>query len=71
MSAKKRRDMHSEFMSMTHEERMNKFYSYQTQGLHHKDPIPLDGPTAPGGGGVKRRKQPVKKMPEYLKTFGM
>jgi hypothetical protein len=38
--------------------------------LHSRIPLPLDGPSAPGGGGVKRRKQPVKKMPEYLKTFG-
>lgn len=50
---------------------LDRFYSFRVQGLHHTEVNPLDGPSAPGGGGVKRRKQPVKKQPEYLKTFGM
>lgn len=49
---------------------MDHFYSYRTQGLHHKEPIPQDGPSSPGGGSnTKGKKQPPKKLPEYLKEF--
>jgi hypothetical protein len=38
----------------------------------HSIPLPLDGPSAPGGGGKCRvPKKPQKKVPEYMKRLGM
>lgn len=66
-----KRDLHQEFMAMTHEESMNWFYSNKVQGLHHKEPIPQDGPSTPGSGGkCKVPPKPAWKMPEYLKNWG-
>jgi|GEM_PF-6819721 len=40
--------------------------------LHHKEVLPLDGPSAPGGGGKCRvPRKPQKKIPEYMKRLGM
>jgi predicted Zn-dependent peptidase len=37
-----------------------------------KEVLPLDGAMTFGGGSSsKRRKQPAKKVPEYLKTWGL
>lgn len=51
---------------------MNRFYSFRNQHINHKEPMP---PGYPAFGGEsksgKRRKQPVKKLPEYLRTFGL
>jgi len=56
---------------MTEDERWQDYYRYHVPDLMSREPLPLDGPSAPGGGGKCRvPKKPQKKMPEYLKTFG-
>lgn len=60
------------FAKMTPDERLAEIYRYHPPSLHDKDPIPLDGPSAPGGGSKsKRHKNPMKKTPEYMKFLGM
>lgn len=44
----------------------------RASNLHHKEPIPLDGPSSPGGGSKsKNHKKPQRKVPEYMKMLGM
>ena len=50
-------DMVAGFLSLSTRDRMNRFYGYRVQGLHHKDVIPLDGPSAPGGGSKSKVKK--------------
>jgi len=65
-------DMVAGFMSLTTDEFMNWFYGWRVQSLHHKEPIPLDGPSAPGGGSKsKKHQKPQRKVPEYMKMLGM
>lgn len=50
---------------------MDRFYGYRVPNLHHKEPNPLDGGIVHGGGSSnKAAKKPLKKVPEYLKTWG-
>jgi len=59
------------FDLMTEEERLVEFMKYHPPSLHEKEAIPLDGPSAPGGGGhCKVPPKPPYKMPEYLKNWG-
>ena len=53
-------NMAQEFIELSSDERMDRFYSRKVQGLHHKDVIPLDGPSAPGGGGKSNVKNSNK-----------
>lgn len=40
--------------------------------INSKIPLPLDGPSAPGGGSKSRApKKPKKEVPEYMKILGM
>lgn len=51
---------HEWYMKLSHEERMDWFYSNKVQGLHHKEPIPQDGPSSPGSsksGKIKKSKR--------------
>ena len=50
-------NMAQEFIELSSDERMDRFYSRKVQGLHHKDVIPLDGPSAPGGGSKSKVKK--------------
>ena len=47
------------FLKMSPEERMNEFYSFNTQGLNHKEPNPA-GPSEPGGGSSMKYKKSNK-----------
>lgn len=59
------------FSKLSYNGRMNEFYKYHADDLISKEPIPLDGEPAYGGGSKsKRPKKPKWKMPEYLKLFG-
>ena len=60
-----------EFLRMDEDQRWEDYRKYHVADLVSKEPMPLDGPSSPGGGGKCRvPKKPQKKMPEYLKTFG-
>ena len=45
------------FASMTEDERWAEMYKYHPPSLHDKTPIPLDGPSAPGGGSKSKVKK--------------
>jgi len=61
----------SRLNAMTEAERWAEYRKYHPPSLHDKEAIPLDGPSAPGGGGhCKVPPKPPYKMPEYLKTWG-
>lgn len=54
-----------QFASKSHNDRMKEFYRYHASDLHFKEPIPLMGPSAPGGGSKSR----VKKSKKGNKVF--
>lgn len=60
------------FMRMGHSKALEEIYKYHSDNLSIADPYKHEvGAIVPGGSkNGKRRKQPKKKMPEYLKTFG-
>ncbi len=63
---------HEAFMQMSGDEIFARLAKYRPPNLHHKEPIPLDGPSAPGGGSKsKNHKKPNRKLPEYMKFLGM
>ena len=56
---------YSNWNGMTTEERWAEIRKYRQPSLHDKTPLPLDGPTAPGGGS----KSKVKKSRTGNKVF--
>lgn len=61
-----------QFLKMSPNDRMKEFMRYHPPSLHHKEPIPLDGGSSPGGGSKsKNHKKPQRKVPEYMKILGM
>ena len=43
----------------------------RASNLHAVEPIPLDGPSSPGGSKSRNHKKPKKEKPEYMKILGM
>ena len=61
-----------EFSKLSYNDRMKEGARYHPPSLHDKTPIPLDGPSSPGGGGKCRvPKKPQRKLPEYMKMLGI
>ena len=58
------------FLNMSPEERMNEFYSFNTQGLNHKEPNPA-GPSEPGGGSSMKCKKSNKGTKPTVYEWGM
>lgn len=57
-SAKKCRGTWAEeFLSMDEDERWAEYRKYKPPSLHDKQPIPLGGPSAPGGGSKNKAKK--------------
>lgn len=51
------------FLKMSEDERWQDYRKHHIPDLHHKEPIPLDGPSSPGGGSksnVKKAKKGTK-----------
>ena len=52
-----RGDWFSKFNQMTEEERWQEHGKYPVPNIHAKEVIPLDGPSAPGGGSKNKAKK--------------
>jgi hypothetical protein len=67
-----RGDRHKHFMSLSPDDALREFYQCRRgNDLHYKEPMPLDGPSSPGGsksGKVKKSNKGTKIIVEAWQT---